>query len=592
MTHSLESLGWTLIHFCWQATAIAAIYAALDGLFSKAKSQARYGMSLIALLLMPIAAVGTFTYEQFQTPAIFTVSSSPAPLQQKLSSMAQQVAISATEAVDAHNVSTLYSANLLLILDAIWIAGVLLLSCRAIGGWWYLRKFTARSNCEIPPSVEAHFDSLCKRLAMVRPVALKISEEVLTPMAIGFFRTVVILPLSVANLLSFEELEVVLAHELAHIRRADYLWNMVQTLVETVFFFHPAVWWLSHRIRDQRELCCDDMAVAACADPVLYASALLRIEEQRRSQMPFAMALNGQGSKITLAARIRRLLGEPPTNKSHLSTHSVAIFACTLALCILPATQLAAKILSPLATKIQAAVSEPPARPTRSEPVLPASAKTAASVASAAPNNMIPKPSPAKEEAEPGEVEPLEQEQENHSSGTTNTYIDKMRAAGYNVDIDKLIAFKVHGITPEYADSFVKVGLPKPSANDLIALKVQGVTADYVAELRKSGIPADNLHEIISFKIFNITPEYVNQINHSGFGALSSKQFLSLKVQGVTPEFARSTKQQFPESTVEDLIQFRVFGIDGAFIESAKKHGFEHLSAKKLVQLRVMGLLD
>ncbi len=110
--------------------------------------------------------------------------------------------------------------------------------------------------------------------------------------------------------LSPEQLEAVLAHELAHIRRADYVWNLAQTAIETLFFFHPAVWWLGHRVRHHRELCCDDLAVQACGDAVLYATALLRLEEQRSRQLNLAMALDGHRSVSGLRSRIARILGE------------------------------------------------------------------------------------------------------------------------------------------------------------------------------------------------------------------------------------------------------------------------------------------
>ena len=98
--------------------------------------------------------------------------------------------------------------------------------------------------------------------------------------------------------LSPEQLEAVLAHELAHVRRADYLWNLIQTMAETLLFFHPAVWWLGRRLREQRELCCDDVAVQSCADPLVYATALLRLEERRSQRLSLAMALDGHQAMV------------------------------------------------------------------------------------------------------------------------------------------------------------------------------------------------------------------------------------------------------------------------------------------------------
>ena len=143
-----------------------------------------------------------------------------------------------------------------------------------------------------------------------------------------------ILPASALLALSPEQLEAVLAHELAHVRRADYLWNLIQTMVETLFFFHPAVWWLGGRLRQQRELCCDDVAVQSCADPLVYATALLRLEERRSQRLNLAMALDGHRPWSGLRLRIARILGETNGEKSPRELVPVPL-AAICALCLL-----------------------------------------------------------------------------------------------------------------------------------------------------------------------------------------------------------------------------------------------------------------
>src|SRR6185295_12499034 len=122
---------------------------------------------------------------------------------------------------------------------------------------------------------------------------------------IGWLRPVILVPAAAIAGLSPEQLEAVLVHELAHILRYDHLVNAAQTLVETLLFYHPCVWWTSARIRHERELCCDDLAVASCGDAVCYARALTRLERMRITTP--AIALAGTGGP--LAYRIRRLLG-------------------------------------------------------------------------------------------------------------------------------------------------------------------------------------------------------------------------------------------------------------------------------------------
>jgi hypothetical protein len=171
-------------------------------------------------------------------------------------------------------------------------------------------------------------------------------------------------------------------------------------------------------------------------------------------------------------------------------------------------------------------------------------------------------------------------------------YIDRMKAAGYDVDLDKLIAMKVQGVTPEYAREMANAGFGKLSADDLIACKVQGVNPETIAEMKKQGLEVNNVQDAISFRIFSVTPEFVSGMKAAGFDGLTSKELVNMRVQGVTPEYARTLKQKFPKVTAEDLVKARIFRIDDEFIAQAAKHGFSNLPFDKLVQLRISGLLD
>jgi hypothetical protein len=113
-----------------------------------------------------------------------------------------------------------------------------------------------------------------------------------------------------------------------------------------------------------------------------------------------------------------------------------------------------------------------------------------------------------------------------------------------------------------------------------------------VAELKAAGIDAKSYNDLITYRIFKVTPEYVAGVKAAGFANLDSKKLVELRIQGVTPEFAKSTKQQWPDATVDQLVQMRIFNINGAFIASAKRHGLEPLTIDKLVRLRISGILD
>ena len=195
----------------------------------------------------------------------------------------------------------------------VWIAGVSMLSLRLLTGWIWVQRLRTRGNAPAADEWQRMAPRLSRRLHIARAITLLESTLVDVPTVIGWLKPVVLLPASALAALSPQQLEAILAHELAHIRRHDYLVNLLQTLVETVLFYHPAVWWLSRRIRIERENCCDDLAVSLCGDPVAYANALADLESLRSETAPthhIAMAATGGA----LLQRVRRLLGAPSSH--------------------------------------------------------------------------------------------------------------------------------------------------------------------------------------------------------------------------------------------------------------------------------------
>jgi beta-lactamase regulating signal transducer with metallopeptidase domain len=188
-----------------------------------------------------------------------------------------------------------------------WLVGVSLLTLRLLSGWLWVQRLKSHATTPAAAIVGDMAVRLARRLHITRTVTFLESALVEVPTVIGWLRPVVLVPASALAGLAPSQLEAILAHELAHIRRHDYLVNLLQTLVETLLFYHPAVWWLSRRIRIEREHCCDDLAVSLCGDPVSYARALADLEELRSRGGQFVLAANG-GS---LLDRVRRLLGAP-----------------------------------------------------------------------------------------------------------------------------------------------------------------------------------------------------------------------------------------------------------------------------------------
>ncbi len=690
-THHLESLGWTLIHFCWQAAAIAIAYKVVDLGISrgsrKATSQTRYIFALAAMLCMFATATGTLLYEElrlqrtaaaaYATDSVANVADTiPADAAAPLSTAVPTTQPSLRVAITA---SLPRPEAFLPWLDALWMVGVLVLSARTVGGWLIVQRLRSTATQQIPPALAASFARLSRRIGVHTRVALRLSTRIASPLAIGMMRSLILLPASALTTLSADQLEAVLAHELAHIRRADYLWNILQTMIETLFFFHPAVWWVGSSLRQQRELCCDDIAIASCVDPLTYATALLLLEEERAREIalrtattkfPLALALDGHQSRVSLRSRIARILGEPmePTSSPrNIAPFSILGVCGALALFLLPLPQVFASLhpapqqaaIAPIAP-LPAAEPENPATPAAdavvSQPshavrfISPTPAPRAIVATPAQPTNLAqpttPSPLPAPAVAPQPPITPLASPRPHPApaplaqprtqslsitvsdrwnasqfamafahlgfpgqapappatTGTSNPpapatvphsdYIDQMRAAGYDGDLDHFINMKTMGVTPEYAKSMAQVGLGKPTDHQLIALKMHGVTPEYIAQLKASGMKADNFQDVISYRMFKVTPEYIASMKAAGFGDIPSNKLIQLRIQNVTPELAKAAKEQFPDITVDQLVQLQIFHINGPFIAEAKRLGLTPLTVDKLVRLRISGLVE
>jgi beta-lactamase regulating signal transducer with metallopeptidase domain len=331
MSTHLTALGLTLLHVGWQALVIAAAYRLCELCLTRLSEGARYRLGLAALLAIFGLALATFLYEDIRL------------------NLQPQTAL-ATAAAQPQLLPLAGLSQWFPWIDAIWACGVVLLSVRLTGGLWFISRLY-RASQPAPQSLTQRFDARAHELGLTGRVALRLHPGIAGPFVTGLVRSVIYLPLSSVTSLSSDQIDAVLSHELEHVLRQDYLWNLIQSAVEILFFFHPAVWWLGSRLREQRELICDDAALMACQDPLIYATALLRLEEQRQPATAprLAMALNGH--RRNLFWRIARILDEDATEKagsSRLLRAAGAVLSLPLALVLLaafapPVAQSAAK---------------------------------------------------------------------------------------------------------------------------------------------------------------------------------------------------------------------------------------------------------
>lgn len=322
-----KALGWTLIHSLWEGAAAALALALVLALTRSAR--VRYWAACAAMLALAAAFAFTFWRVLPEQPAA-------AAARIRFPEIAPPPSGAGAQG------SPWQFANLLPWLAPVWMMGVILFQLRWIASWLAASKMRRVGVCRAPGAWIARMDALRGRLRMTGGVALLESCLTDVPVVIGYAKPMILVPLGLLAGLPVSQMEAILLHELAHIRRGDYLVNLLQTFLEGLLFYHPAAWWISRVIRTERENCCDDLVVATQGDPHGYASALAALAETRIQQA--ALAATG-GSVVK---RIRRLLdhGEGPRVAPAIPAAILAV-TFAVALAAWPAPQSAKPAVSP-----------------------------------------------------------------------------------------------------------------------------------------------------------------------------------------------------------------------------------------------------
>lgn len=346
-----QRLTWTLLHFLWQGLAVAAVLATVLWLFRIRQARARYALGLLAMLLMAVCPLVTFAVMQLgadrgveiarrgweavepvPTGASPQMDSHPDPGGRAAAAGSARptkwspgVAAGQPLAIDGpvaarevgfrpgrrfmDHARTLQPYVLLA-----WMGGVTLLALRLLVaqlGVHWLR----RHRCSMPPELTSRMAELGRRLGLRSAPRVFGCDRLAEAIVVGLLRPMVLLPACWLTEMTPEVLEAVVAHELAHVRRWDLWVNLLQRLVETLLFYHPAVWWVSRRVRLEREMCCDELAVSATGERVAYATALELAARQRTARAKPLLGVAMGGTKMTLLNRVRHVLGLSPTRQ-------------------------------------------------------------------------------------------------------------------------------------------------------------------------------------------------------------------------------------------------------------------------------------
>ena len=333
---TFETAGWLIVHSTWQFLLAGLVCWAVADLLCQHRSPSlRYAIFLTGMLAMIACPVATFVWLGDRLPAgpamsraafveaqnlspaqyggaidsDFTVQSQTADVETTrptTASLGKQPLRAQTKLISA---LAIHIQPWLPSIVVFWCAGVFALATRLSLGWWRVERIKRGGKVPNDSALIEAFDRAVRNLGLRRRVRLLISELIDSPVVVGAFESVVLVPANFFSSITPQHMEAILAHELAHVRRYDYLVNLFQSIVETIFFYHPAVWFISRRMRTLREHSCDDIAAAAMNSSVVYGRALVAIEELR-SRSP-SLAIGARDGD--LASRVRRLVRRSET---------------------------------------------------------------------------------------------------------------------------------------------------------------------------------------------------------------------------------------------------------------------------------------
>ena len=585
----VEALSWTLIHFIWQGSIVALLLAIFNAALKRRSANLRYLVSCGALLMMLALPLTTFVF-LYSNPAVTIAVANDRPAPPKSltngfgtgSPRAGGLIEAQSQARNARELFTQFAPWL----TSLWLAGVFSLSLRMLGGWLYSRRLKNHLAGPLSMKWQQRFAVLSRELRVLRPVRFLESALVQVPTVIGWIRPLVLIPASALAGLTPRQLEAIVAHELAHIRRYDYLVNLLQTAVEILLFYHPAVWWVSREIRQEREHCCDDVAVQVCSDALVYARALAEIEALRSVTPQLVMAVDG-GS---LFARIQRLVGKSSQGPEHMASWLPGAIVLALVLVLVAGGQLfsghteASESATPgaapaltLGNATPASETAPriAARPNKSSDKQDAKSEITDAIDS--------RGNPSAEATTP--IEP-------QASQGSGSFIEELAALGYtNLSVDDLIALKNHGVTPQLVRELKERGYEKLSIKQLTRLASNGVTGQFIRELKAAGVEPLPIESLIRLHSHGVNPALVKELGDLGYKNLPADQLTTVASHGVTPKFIGALQSAgYKDLPIANVIRAHDHGVSPEFIKEIRDLGYTGLALDQVVRMKDHGV--
>jgi bla regulator protein blaR1 len=309
----LRALGWTFVHSLWQIAITGLLLYIILRLIPGRSAHVRYTIATMAIWMIVLMALSTFIIMLPDSTSITKVTG-------------QVIMLQSTTSLSITDRLSLWLESNMPMMLTVWLGGVMILLIRLLLSLGWVSHM--RSTAEVSLEIQQSLDAIIQRLQLkIKPVASE-SIHVMSPVTIGYLKPLILFPIGIINQLTPGEVEAVITHELAHIVRRDYLSNLIQSFIETLFYYHPVTWWISGVVRTERENRADDLAISWYGDHLGYAKALMTVQEMQAVHNPL-LAIGFASRKGAMLARIQRILHIPYKNHNQMEK-TVLLSLCSL----------------------------------------------------------------------------------------------------------------------------------------------------------------------------------------------------------------------------------------------------------------------
>lgn len=601
----VQAICWTLLHSLWQGLLLAIITGVVMVLSKKAGSVLRYRL-LSAIFIVFVIITGITFYKQLQLAEPVSVSNIINPVQTPVNALpVTPVQGYATPLADEGHNMQYYIRGFVNYFDehsslivTIWFIIFMAQCVKILSGLVHIQRIRHYKTSPVSVFWAQRIGELASRLNIKKTITLLESAIIKVPAVVGFLKPTILVPLGLLNKLSQEEVESILMHELAHIRRKDYLFNLLQCFIDVMFFFNPAILWISSLIRNERENCCDDIAINETKSKKQFIQALVSFHQYNNAIAPkYAMPFATRKHK--LVDRVKRIVNN--NNKTLNPGEKIVLVGCLIAFGIAFVT-------------VSNGQTDTTKKKQPQQKSSPASTANKPSAGAAKPKQAQSKPTSVSVDNDVKVNTDVSVENDNNTSityaqlgyknltvdqlielkdhGVNEDYLKELSDAGYkNISLEKAIELRDHGVDSRFVKEVASMGYKNVSINQLMELKDHGVNIEFLHELAAYGYKNISMDEATNLRDHGVNGEYIKEFNDAGYKGLDLEKLTELRDHGVTIEFINSLRKAgVTNITVDKAIEYKDEGFDVTFLSGVRNAGYADVTVEKAMDLRNHGV--